>query len=132
MSKRIAAAMILVGMTLAPGCGSSGNGGDTGRGTGHGTGVLRTGIPPRAEKVQEGTGRLVYTPSQPGRLYLYDANNEAIVEAFQVRTGQRFAVDSAAGRATLEGNEVAVGKLHKGDKYQLFFVPGAGTSAPAE
>lgn len=61
--------------------------------------------------MQEGAGQLVYTPEQPGRLYLYDANNAAIVEAFQVRKGQRFAVDAAPGRATLEGNEVSVGKL---------------------
>jgi hypothetical protein len=106
MSKRIAAAMILASLAFAPGCQSSGTSG--------GTGVLRTGIPLRAEKVQEGAGQLVYTPEQSGRLYLYDANNESIVEAFQVRKGQRFAVDAAAGRATLEGNEVSVGKLSKG------------------
>ena len=119
MSKRIAAAMILASLSIAPGCKSS----DTSGSTGGGTGVLRTGIPPRAEKVQEGRGQLVFTPEQPGRLYLYDANREAIVEAFQVRQGQRFAVDAEAGRATLEGNEVSVGKLSKGSTYQIFFLP---------
>jgi hypothetical protein len=107
--------MILASLSLAPGCQSSGNG--------DGTGVLRTGIPPMAEQVQEGTGQLVYTPEEPGRLYQYDAKNEAIVDVFQVRRGQRFAVDPAAGRATLEGNEVSVGKLGKGNKYQIFFLP---------
>jgi hypothetical protein len=124
MTMRVAAAFtILISLPLAPGCKSSGTGG--------GTGVLRTGIPPRAEKVQEGGGQLVYTAEEPGRLYLYDANNEAIVEAFQVRRGQRFAVDAAVGRATLEGNEVSVGKLHKGSKYQLFFLPSAASTSPA-
>jgi hypothetical protein len=119
MSKRIAAAMILASLAIAPGCKSSGKDARTSGGAG----VLRTGIPPKAEKVQEGSGQLVYTPEQAGRLYLYDANKEAIVEAFQVRRGQRFAVDAAAGRATLEGNEVSVGKLSKGNLYQIFFLP---------
>jgi hypothetical protein len=124
MTLRIAAAVtILASLSLAQGCRSSGDGG--------GTGVLRTGIPPRAEKVQEGTGQLVYTAEEPGRLYLYDTNKEAIVEAFQVRRGQRFAVDSAVGRATLEGNEVSVGKLLKGNKYQLFFLAAAASTSPA-
>jgi hypothetical protein len=120
MSKRIAAAaMILLSFVVVAGCQSSDSGG---------TGVLRTGIPPKAEKVQEGAGQLVYTPQQSGRLYLYNANDEKIIEAFQVRKGQRFAVDAAAGRATLEGNEVSVGKLSKGDRYQIYFLPSPSTS----
>jgi hypothetical protein len=119
---RVAGAARAAGAAILLACLAAGFGGCSSSGGG-GTGVLRTGIPPKAEKVQEGAGQLVYTPQQPGRLYLYDGSNEKIVEAFQVRPGQRFAVDAAAGRATLEGNEVSVGKLKKGDTYQIFFLP---------
>ena len=114
-SKWVAATTIVLATTFGGmGCQSSGGGE---------TGLLRSGIPPKAQQVQEGSGQLVHVADQPGRLYLYDATNDTVVERYQVRRGQRFAVDAAAGRATLDGNEVSVGKLKKGATYQMFFLP---------
>ena len=117
MSKRFQCIITFVVATMmvaAAGCQSSRSGDG---------GVLRAGIPPKAQRVQEGSGQLVYTPEQPGRVFLYDVNNDQVVERYQVRKGQRFAVDAAAGRATLEGNEVSVGKLKQGTTYRIFFLP---------
>ncbi len=110
-------ALILAGLITAAGCETTGR-------SGSGGGVLRAGIPPKAQQMQEGSGQLVHTADQAGRVFLYDATNDRVVERYQVRKGQRFAVDAVAGRATLEGNEVSVGKLKKGARsYQIFFLP---------
>jgi hypothetical protein len=90
---------------------------------GSGRSVLRAGLPPKAQLVQEGSDQLVYEPNQAGRLFLYDTSNDKVVERYQVRMGQRFAVDAKAGRATLAGNEVSIGKLRGGNRYQVYFLP---------
>lgn len=109
---------IVLSLTLigawAAGCESSGNGG---------SGVLRAGIPPKAEMIREGSDQIVYTPDRAGRIYLYDVTRDQMVDRYQVRANQRFAVDARAGRATLEGNEVSVGKLRGGDQYAIYFLP---------
>jgi hypothetical protein len=94
-------------------------------GDGRGGGSLQAGIPPRAEMVQEGTGQLVYTAESPGRIYLYDVGRDRIIERYQVRSGQRVAVDARAGRVTLDGNEVTTGRMRGGAAYQLYFLPDA-------
>src|SRR5688572_1971401 len=98
LSSSVAAGILSLG--LAAGCESSGGGRSSG-------GVLRAGLPPQAVRVQEGSGQLVYVPEQAGRLFLYDVTNDRVIERYQIRGGQRFAVDAKAGRATLAGNEVA-------------------------
>ena len=102
-------------LAAAAGCQSSGEK--------TGGGVLRAGLPPKAEMVQEGSNQIVYSADRPGRIYLYDVTRDQVVERYQVRPGQRFAVDAAAGRATLAGNEVSTGKLKAGDTYQIYFLP---------
>lgn len=84
--------------------------------------MLRSGLPPQAVRVQEGTDQLVYVPEQSGRVYLYNQSTDQVIERLQVRGNQRFAVDSKAGRATLDGNEVSVGKLRGGDTYRIYFL----------
>ena len=117
----VGSTVIAVCLMVAAGCQSSGGGGGD-------TGILQAGVPPKAQQVQEGSGQLVYAPEQTGRLYLYDATGDQVVERYQVRQGQRFAVDAALGRATLAGNEVSVGKLKKGATYRLYFLPDAARS----
>lgn len=116
MNKFVAATVASVSaLALFAGCQSSSSSGDSS--------VLRAGIPPKAQRVQEGSGQLVYTPDQPGRVFLYNASDDRVVGRYQMRKGQRFAVDAAAGRATVDGNEVSIGELSKNATYRVFFLP---------
>lgn len=107
-------ASALLSLGVIAGCQSSG-GGDGG-------GMLRAGIPPEAQRVSEGSGQMTYTSEEPGRVFLYDVNQDRVVGRYELRRGQRLAVDAGAGRATVDGNEVLVGKLKGGGTYRIYFL----------
>ena len=99
-------------------------------GEGSGTGILRAGLPPSAQVVAEGTAQLTYTPEEPGQIYLYDMNRDRVVGRFNMRAGQRLALDGATGRATIDGNEVRVTPPRKNPgSYQIYYLrdPGPAT-----
>lgn len=106
------AAVLIAAMLLTNGCTGDGGGG-----------ILEAGLPPQAIAVEEGQDQLVYVANQPGRLYLYDATDDDVVGVFNVRPGQRFAVDVRANRATLAGNEVSVAKLRSRHTYRIYLMP---------
>ena len=89
----------------------------------NGTGILRAGLPPSAKMVSEGPSQLTYTPEEPGTIYLYNVTQDRKLGQFQVRRGQRFAMDGVAGRATLDGNELRIAETKKNDTYQIYFQP---------
>ena len=97
---------------LAMGCQSSGEGG----------GMLKAGLPPSAERVSEGSGQLSFVPEEEGRVFLYDVNEDRVAGRYEMRKGQRLAVDASAGRATVDGNEVLVGQLKGGNSYRIYFL----------
>jgi hypothetical protein len=115
----------LVGLTLAcvlgvavvAGCESSG------QSNGEGGGILRAGLPPSATVVAEGSTQLTYTPEEPGQVFLYNMTQDRVLGRFNLRRGQRFAMDGVAGRATIDGNEVKIGETKKNASYQVFFLP---------
>lgn len=84
--------------------------------------MLKAGLPPDAEHVSEGSGQLTFVPEEQGRVFLYDVNQDRVVGRYEMRRGQRLAVDAAAGRATLDGNEVSVGELKAGGTYRIYFL----------
>lgn len=108
---------LVFGTTLIVGCQSSG------QRNGDGSGILRAGLPPSAMVVAEGSAQLTYTPEEPGRIYLYDMNLDRVMGNFHLRSGQRFAMDGIAGRATIDGNEVRIGETKKNGSYQVYFLP---------
>ena len=107
--------LVTFSLFIAAACQSSGGGGDSG-------GILRAGIPPEAQQVSEGSGQLTYVPEETGRVFLYDVSQDRVVGRYEMRRGQRLAVDAAAGRATLDGNEVSVGELKGGASYRMYFL----------
>src|SRR3954465_8339896 len=66
-------------MLVAAGCKSEVAVGENGESKG---GVLRAGLPPRAMIATQGSGTLEYTPTRPGRLFLYDATKDKIVGVY--------------------------------------------------
>ena len=84
---------------------------------------LRSGLPPQAERVTSGSGGGTFTPDAPGRVFVYDAREQRVVGRYQVRSGQRLAVDGRSGRATIDGNEVRAGDLDGGREYEVYFRP---------
>ena len=85
------------------------------------SGMLRAGIPPKASMVVEGKPSVAYTATADGRLYVYDASDNKVDGRYEIKNGQRFAVDAQAGRATLAGNEVVIENLNGFHNYQLYF-----------
>ncbi len=108
---------VVLSAAMVFGCESSG-----GRDGGSG-GILRAGLPPSAKVVTEGQGQLTYTPEENGRIFVYDVNNDSVIGRFQMRRGQRLAMDGVSGRSTIDGNEVRVGKTKKDGSYQIYFLP---------
>jgi len=106
----------VIGAAFLLGCESSG------QRSGDGSGILRAGLPPSAQVVTEGSGQLTYTPEEPGQIYLYDAKTDRVIGRFQMRRGQRLAMDGASGRATIDGNEVRVAETKKEGTYQIYFL----------
>lgn len=111
------AAPLIVGLLVTAGCQSSRRDGEGG--------LLRAGLPPSAERVAEGGRQLTFTPEEHGQVYIYDLNQDRVVGRYALRRGQRLAVDAAAGRATLDGNEVAVGDVRSGGSFEIYFLAGA-------
>jgi hypothetical protein len=111
-------AALFLGAALIIGCQSSGGGRSK-----EGTGILRAGLPPEAKVVAEGASQLTYTPEEPGQVFLYDVNQDRVIGRFNLRRGQRFAMDGVAGRATIDGNEVRIGETKKNGNYQIYFLP---------
>ena len=108
--------LCVLGTALTVGCESSG------RKSGDGSGILRAGLPPSATVVTEGAGQITYTPEEAGQVYLYDMTQERVIGRFQMRRGQRLAMDGVAGRATIDGNEVRIGDTKKNGNYQVYFL----------
>lgn len=106
-------------LTVAVGCESNNN-------ANTGGGVLRAGLPPQAQRQAEGTGQLTFTPDRSGQVYIYDTIQDRVVGRYQLRAGQRLAVDAADGRATVDGNEVKVGDLKPKSNYRIYFLPLGG------
>ena len=83
---------------------------------------LRSGVPQDAVQVgQEGPSPM-YKADTLGRLYLYDRTQNRVVNSFSVRPGQELIVSGNEGRATLDGNEVALGSVQRGHTYVLYFL----------
>ena len=101
------AGWLLLGTLVGAGCQSNG--------------VLRAGIPPKAAEVEDGKQTVAYTATNDARVYVYDASDDKVVARYQIKTGQRLAVDAQAGRATLAGNEVVINGLNGFHNYKLYF-----------
>jgi len=85
-------------------------------------------IPRTATRVDEGDStRLAYSPTRNGTLYLYDVDNDHVVFSSPVREGERFVLDPAANRATVDGRTVLGTGLDPRHRYRLYFdrSPGA-------
>ena len=93
---------------------------------------LRAGVPPQAQQVSEGKGSLSYIATESGQVYLYDLHANRLVGNYNLRPGQELIL-SESGRATLDGNEVALnGEVSRSRTYIAYFLPlpaGAGAES---
>ena len=81
-------------------------------------------IPTSAKRVDEGdSARLTYSPSRAGTLYVYDADDDRLIYSGGVRADDRFAMDPADDRATVNGRTVLGSDLKPNHRYRLYFEP---------
>lgn len=80
-------------------------------------------VPDSAKLVAQAArgGEMSYKASANGRLYLYDNDNNVLVETFTIRKGQRLTVNVKAGLATLDGETVMKKGLSQKATYRLLF-----------
>ena len=79
-------------------------------------------IPRTAERVDTGSGpRLTFRPSREGLLYVYDYDDDRVVYSGLVRADDRFAMDPADNRATVNGRTVLGADLNSSHRYRLYF-----------
>lgn len=108
-------AIFVFGVVITAGCSPGGRG--------SGNGFLRAGLPPDAVEVTAGANEIVFSPAEPGRVFIYDVARDRVAGRYHMRRGQRLAVDVRSGRATIDGNEVRVGDL-SGGTYRVYFRTG--------
>jgi hypothetical protein len=80
-------------------------------------------IPSSAMLSAEGTRRLVYTPTAPGTLYVYDRTANQLVYSGDVEPGGEILVDPDANRISADGKLLQEKKLISGHTYRVFFQP---------
>ena len=90
---------------------------------------LRSGIPQEAVEVGQQSESPSYTADRDGRLFIYNRSENKLVNAFQMRKGQNMIIAGQEGRATLDGNEVAVNQIMPGRTYTLYFLPSPDSSS---
>ena len=79
-------------------------------------------IPTTANRVAEGDSpRLTFRPTRDGTLYVYDADDDRVVYSGAVRADDRFVMDPADDRATVNGRTVLGADLSPKHRYRLYF-----------
>ena len=82
-------------------------------------------IPTSANRVDEGSGpRLTYSPRRDGTIYVYDADDDRVIYSGGVRADDRFAMDPADNRATVNNRTVLGAKLNPNHRYRIYFDAG--------
>jgi hypothetical protein len=79
-------------------------------------------VPLSATLVGEGRDEeLTYRASRDGTIYVYDAEDERVIGSAGIRDGQRFTIAPDRNRATINNDEVDVGKLSTRRNYRVYF-----------
>ena len=82
-------------------------------------------IPQSANRVDEGDSpRLTYSPRRDGTLYVYDYDDDRLLYSGGIHADDRFIMDPADNRATVNGRTVLGAKLDPNHRYRLYFDPG--------
>jgi hypothetical protein len=80
-------------------------------------------VPASAEVVAEGRSRdLSYKADEDGRLYLYDASDDRLINSWDVKKGQRLTVSPDNNAISLEGRPISSSTALSGrSNYRLLF-----------
>jgi len=78
-------------------------------------------VPSYANDVKSGVGRLEYTATQDGRLFLVDTNDNVVLYSGTISKGQAFALDPEARRATIDGKYVFTREINPSHSHKLLF-----------
>ncbi len=79
-------------------------------------------LPDAAQVVAEGPGDLKYRIPDDGCVFVYDADEQAVIGIKHVRAGQRFVLSPDANGATLDGRRVIEHDLKRNHSHRLYFV----------
>jgi hypothetical protein len=82
-------------------------------------------VPRTSEIAREGLGGLSYQPDRDGVIYLYDVDDERVVDRKMIRGGERYTFDPKRDIATIDGQIVTERQINDRHRHRLYFDPGA-------
>lgn len=88
-------------------------------------------IPTGSLQAREGIGRLFFEAMDPGTVYVYDASTTKVLVVQEVQKNERFILEPARDRATVEGKVVATVPMSANHIHRIYFLPGGATTAPS-
>jgi hypothetical protein len=82
--------------------------------------------------VKEGSERLFFQTVDPGTIYVFDIGTASLVFSTPIDRGQRFVLEPAHNRATIEGKPVYEKPLPKEHTFRIYFEPSVGRTTTQE
>jgi len=89
-------------------------------------------IPKSALPVKEGSERLFFQTVDAGTIYVFDIDTVTLLFSTPIDRGQRFVLEPAHNRATIEGKPVYEKPLPKEHTFRIYFEPRVGASSTTQ
>jgi hypothetical protein len=88
--------------------------------------TIRNRVPKDADVVAQGQGAQMYQADRDGTVYVRDAKNGKVLYRGRLKEGEKFTLDPAKHRATVDGDVVRREITRKGHENQIYFDPRDG------
>ena len=78
-------------------------------------------VPADGVKVAEGNQKLLYKPSEPGTIFVYEDPGNRLIYRGAVKRGDKIELNTSDDRITINGTTVMEKGLGSGHNYKMFF-----------
>ena len=78
-------------------------------------------VPPEGVKVAEGNQKLLYKPSEPGTIFIYESPDNRLIYRGAIRRGDTVELNTNDDRISVNGKTVMEKGLSTGHTYKMFF-----------
>jgi len=80
-------------------------------------------VPPNGVKVAEGNQKLLYKPSEPGTIFIFQDPDNRLIYRGAVKRGDTVELNTNDDRISINGKTVMEKGLSSGHTYKMFFDP---------
>ena len=89
-------------------------------------------VPPNGVKVAEGNQKLLYKPSEPGTIFIFQDPDNRLIYRGAVRRGDTVELNTNDDRISINGKTVMEKGLSSGNTYKMFFDPAGSRKVVVE